>query len=153
MARATHTRHKKCLKCLVIFISEKKVSYVYCYSSKKNSVSSVILRNKSPTLGMMDWSKNPAEPTGCVGWYFSGIPVNPQHNGRACSTEKRRRVKYVMPFCWLKFLRMVFYVKVFQMHFYAFFEIFRTGVPKQFWTQNFLSTKAILNEDCFYYCS
>jgi len=39
-----------------------------------------------------------------VGWEIWRIPLNPLRPSRARSTEKRRRVKYVLPFVDLTFL-------------------------------------------------
>ena len=63
---------------------------------------------------------------------FSGIPLNPQDNVRACSTEKRRRVIFFYTFCWLKSLRMHFDVKNFLMHFCRFIQNVSAGVSNTF---------------------
>ena len=74
-----------------------------------------------------------------VGSEFSGIPLNPQHNVWARSTEKRRRVM-VYRFGCLKILRMHFYAKNLRMHFGRFIEIFRAGISN-FYKVKFQATK------------
>jgi len=61
--------------------------------------------------GRWTWGKIRPSPHMSVGSEFVGIPLNPQSNVRARSTEKQRRVKCFCTFCWLKILRMHFYVK------------------------------------------
>ena len=71
-------------------------------------------------------------PSTSVGSELSGIPLSPQHNVRARSTEKRRRVIDFNTFCLLKFLQMHFFVKNLRIQFCRFIHNFRAGVSHDF---------------------
>jgi len=80
-----------------------------------------------------------------VGSEFSEIPLNPQHNGRARSIEKGRRVK-----CVLSFVDRIFCECIFSSNFYKFIftcsqnffeQVYLTNFYKQAYLQKFQSTK------------
>jgi len=81
------------------------------------------------TVGMMDYGKTPAEPTYECGLRIFRNPCEFQATTQRLSPQYGKVGKMYNTLCWLKILpvRMHFYVKFLQLHFYFFAGFFQTG--------------------------